>query len=248
MRIPRLAWAFAAWPLLTATHVLAQEEMSGLRGDPAAIADLEGMVDAMGGAEIWSQLQSLHFRHRWWPHSRVDSYVENEFIDLSGPRSRADRVSEINSLTRAYSPEHGYWRLDNGVLTRGSNQSLQSSLERAPFNFFHLIKAVAAGDPFYEVQFGPGDIPGSRRIDFSGPDGVVRGWVILNARKEPIVKATNEYRYILGPLQPFGNLRVPGWGVYDNGYTRYEMISLEGSNQPFEISIFAPPTETDGSE
>ena len=69
----------------------------------------------------------------------------------------------------------------------------------------------------------------------------MRGWVILNIKKEPIVKATNVYRYTLGPLKKFGNILVPAWGVYDTGYTRYNMISLIGDNKIPDPSLFVPP-------
>jgi hypothetical protein len=38
-------------------------------------------------------------------------------------------------------------------------------------------------------------------------------------------------------------LHVPAWGVYDNGYTLYEMISLTASNEPPDSSLFVPPAE-----
>ncbi|MDG2449227.1 MAG: hypothetical protein P8M34_06300 [Saprospiraceae bacterium] len=65
----------------------------------------------------------------------------------------------------------------------------------------------------------------------------------MNAKKEPVVKATPEYRYTLGPLKRFGNLWVSNWGVYDTGYTRYEMISLIGDNQAPDSTLFLPPSE-----
>jgi hypothetical protein len=58
---------------------------------------------------------------------------------------------------------------------------------------------------------------------------------------EPVVKATPDYRYTLGPLQRFGNLRLPAWGVYDNGYTRYEMRAAKGDHEPLDTSIFRVP-------
>jgi hypothetical protein len=101
----------------------------------------------------------------------------------------------------------------------------------------------AIGDPHYEIRFGKGDIRGSRRLELYGPDGIMHGWIILNARKEPLVWATTQYRYTFGPMKRFGNLRVPNWAVYENGGTMYEMISLEGSNQPPDPSLFQPHPE-----
>lgn len=217
----------------------------GLRGEDEAIADARAMVETMGGAAIWSPLESLHLVHEWYPEHRLDTYVENEILDLTGPRSRADRKSEIHHSIRAYSPEGRRWTLTNGKLSLGDAAELENDLQRAPFNFFRLVRGVAADDSFYEIRFGDGDIPQTRRLEFYGPDGKLGGWIILNARKEPIVKATPEYRYTLGPLKRFGNLRVPAWGVYDNGATRYEMISLTGDNRPPDPGVFLPPASPD---
>ena len=221
----------------------AQEKLAGIRGDPEAIAEAEAMVERMGGMEIWAQLKSLHFVHQWFPHNRTDSYIENEVLDLTGSRSRVERKSEIYSNVRAYSPEYKYWSVTNGEFAWGSEERFENAMSRAPYNFYHLVRAVAIGDPYYEIRFGEGDIFGSRRLEFYGPDGEMYGWIILNAQKEPIVKATREYRYTLGPLKDFGNLRVPNWGVYDNGYTFFEMISLEGDNKPPDLSLFQPPEQ-----
>ena len=229
--------------LLLCQISFAQERMTGIRGDSAAIADAEAMVEAMGGKEIWSQLKSLHFVHEWYPCYRVDTYIENEFLDLTAPRSRADRKSEVFHYIRAYSPEGKYWYINNGKFAYADEKVFQEAIQRAPYNFYHLVRAVAVGDTYYEVKFGEGDIPNTHRLEFYGPEGVLRGWIILNAKKEPIVKATTQYRYTLGPLKRFGNLWVPAWGVYDNGLTRYEMISLTGDNQLPDSSLFLPPAE-----
>lgn len=220
-----------------------QAGAGGIRGESAAIADAEAMVNTMGGMTIWARLKSMHFVHEWYPWHRVDSYVENEILDLAGPRSRADRKSEISHTIRAYSPEGKRWDVDNGKFEYAGEDALRADLKRAPFNFYRLVRAIAVGDPYYEVRFGEGDIPGTRRLEFYGPDAVLGGWIILNARKEPIVKATPEYRYTLGPLRRFGNLRIPAWGVYDNGATRYEMLSLSADSEPPDSSVFLPPPE-----
>lgn len=222
---------------------LDQDGATGVRGDSEAIAEAEAMVETMGGMSVWAQLKSLHLVHEWYPWHRVDSYVENEILDLTGPRSRADRKSEINHAIRVYSPEGKRWTINNGEFVYGEEEALERDLERAPFNFYRLVRAIAAGDPYYAIRLGEGDIPGTRRLEFYGLNGVLGGWIILNAKKEPIVKATTAYRYTLGPLKRFGNLRLPAWGVYENGTTRYEMLSAKGDSQPPDSSLFLPPPE-----
>lgn len=221
----------------------AQDKMGGVRGEPEAIADARAMVETMGGMEIWAQLKSVHFVHEWFPYYRVDSYIENEILDLTGPRSWVEMKSEIYHRLRAYSPEHKYWNIVNGEFSYADEEAFANAMERAPYSIYRIARAIAVGDPDYEIRFGEGDIPRSQRLEFYGPDGKMHGWIILNARKEPLVWATTQYRYTFGPMKRFGNLCVPNWAVYENGAFLYEMISLEGSNMPPDPSLFQPPRE-----
>ena len=227
----------------TARTVQAQEP-PGLRGDPAAIADAEAMVEAMGGMAIWRELQSVHFVHEWDIYNRFDVYLENEILDLAGPRSYVTMESEIYHRVRAYSPEHRYWNVVNGQFSYASDESFENAMERAPYSIYRLARAIARGDGYYDVQFGPmKDIPGAQALEFRGPDGEIHGWILLNTRKEPVVWATTQYSYSFGPLERFGNLRVPNWAMTGGGRVRYEMVSLTGSNQPPDPELFAPPPE-----
>lgn len=221
----------------------AQEMRTGVRGDTLAIAEAEAMVETMGGIEIWAQLKSVHFVHQWYPWYMPEPYVENEILDLTGPRSWVEMKSQSYHRIRAYSPEHKYWSVTDGEFAWGSEESFDNAMERAPFSIYRIARGVAIGDPYYEVRFGEGDIPRSRRLEFYGPDGVMHGWIILNVRKEPLVWATTQYRYTFGPMKQFGDLWVPNWAVYEKGTTLYEMISLTGSDQPPDPSLFVPPTE-----
>lgn len=227
--------------LMAWTPSWTQEANTGVRGDSMAIAEAEAMVETMGGMEIWAELESVHFVHEWWPSQSPYSYMENEVLDLTGPRSWVEMTNEVYSRVRAYSPEDGYWSIVNGEFSYASDETFANAMERAPYNVYRIARAVAIGDPYYEIRFGDGDIPRSRRLEFYGPDGVLHGWIILNARKEPLVWATTQYRYTFGPMKRFGNLRVPNWAVYGNGYTMYEMVSLSGSDEPPDSSLFAPP-------
>jgi hypothetical protein len=151
--------------------------------------------------------------------------------------------SEIYHRLRAYSPEHGYWNVIDGEFARASEADLAAALERAPYNICRIARAIAAGDPAYEIRFGTGEIPGLRHLEFYGPDGQRHGWIALNARKEPIIWATTQYRYVFGPLERFGNLRFPKWGSTGEGKVSFETLSLRGEREPPGPDLFAPPGE-----
>ena len=232
-----IPFCIAALPVLT----LSAEEASGLRGDPAAIADARAMVETMGGVAIWRDTASVHFVHEWDIANRPDRYLEHEILDLTGPRSWVTMDSEIYSRTRAYSPEHGYWSITNGEFTRGSDESLANAMERAPYSIYRLARTIAREDNL-EIRYGTREgLPDFPALEFVGPDGEPRGWIIVNARKEPIIWATTQYIYVFGPLARFGNLKVPNWATTSDGLVRYEMVSLNGSPQRPELALFAPP-------
>jgi hypothetical protein len=226
---------------LWAGHVIA----AGLRGEPAAIADARAMVEKMGGTSIWKELENVHFVHEWDIANRHERYLENESLDLTGPRSRVTMKSESYDRVRAYSPEHGYWSITNGTFARGSDESLANAMERAPYSIYRLARSIARDDESLEVRFGNHDsIPGLPALEFADTDGVAHGWIVLNARKEPIIWATTQYVYVFGPLARFGNLWVPNWATTNNGLVRYEMVSLTGRNKRPSLDLFAPPEGT----
>lgn len=212
--------------------------------DPAAIADAEAMVEKMGGMVIWRTLESVHFVHEWDFVNRPDIYIENEILDLTGPRSYVTMESEIYNRIRAYSPEHRYWNIVNGDFSYASEQSLANAMERAPYSIYRLARAIARGSDDVIVRFGQlPSLPQARALEFVGSDGEPHGWILLNARKEPIIWATTQYQYVFGPLKRFGNLYVPDWATTSGGAVRYQMVSLVGTNKRPDLALFAPPAD-----
>lgn len=233
--------------LLPGTPGLLAQENGGLRGDADAIADALAMVEAMGGAAIWGDTAGVHFVHEWDFVNRPDRYIENEVLDLTGPRSWVHMKSEIRERTRAYSPEHGYWSITNGEFSRGSDESLANAMERAPYSIYRLARSIARGEGWLRIRYGSIEgLPERQALEFVGPDGQPHGWILLNARKEPVIWATTQYQYVFGPLKRFGNLVVPDWATTSKGLVRYEMISLEGSREPPDPELFAPPVSAAG--
>lgn len=213
-----------------------------LGGTPEAVARARAMVATMGGLELWRALRSVHFVHEWDLSQRPDRYLEHEILDLEAPRSYVTMESETYHRIRAYSPEHGYWNVVNGTFRRASDQELEAALERAPFSLYRLAAAVGRDDANVTVRVGSlPDRPSVEALEFAGPDGVPGGWLVLNARNEPVIWATTQYEYALGPLARFGNLWVPDWGVTGQGRVRYQMVSLTGSSEAPDPELFVPP-------
>ena len=220
------------------------EPATQLRGDPAAIADAIAMVETMGGTAEWCRLGSVHFVHEWDVVNREDRYVENEILDLTGARSYVKMESDGYERIRAYSPEHRYWSMEDGTFAWGSDESLANAMERAPYNLYRLARQIGCGEGAPEIRFGQMEgFPRPPALEFVGDDGKAYGWIILNARKEPIIWATTQYVYVFGPMREFGKLRVPDWATTSNGLVRYEMVSLSGSEDSPELSLFEPPEQ-----
>jgi hypothetical protein len=235
LSIPLLALALTA----TMSNVSTANEPLG---DPTAIADARAMVVNMGGIDIWAQIESVHFVHEWDFVNRSDRYLENEILDLTGPRSWVSMKSEVYDRVRAYSPEHGYWSVTDGEFSRGSEESLANAMERAPYSIYRLARAIARNDTSIQIHFGAIEgIKGPPALEFRDRDNVPRGWILLNVRKEPVIWATTQYAYVFGPLARFGNLRVPNWATTSNGLVRYEMVSLTGDYNRPALKLFAPP-------
>jgi len=228
--------------LLLSMSTFCQQNKIGIRGDSSAIAEMEAMVKNMGGKMIWSQLKNLHFVHRWF-YWNSDSYVEDEILDLTGPRSWIEMKSETYHRIRAYSPEHKYWNIINGKFSYANEQAFKDAMERAPYSLYRIARAIATEDSNYEIKYGEEEFPGARRLEIYGPDGERHGYIVLNFKKEPLVWATTQYKYTFGPMKQFGNLFVPNWAVTAEGAVTYEMISLVGDNQLPDPNLFIPPAE-----
>lgn len=138
------------------------------------------------------------------------------------------------------SPEHGCWNFVKGEFSHASQESFDNALERAPHGIHRLARAIARDDGYYHVRLGRmEEMSNVRALEFRGPDNEVHGWIVLNAKKEPVIWATAQNTYSFGPLKRFGNLQIPDRAMTSGGLVRYLMVSLKGSNRQPDISLFA---------
>lgn len=225
----------AALILFSAFTAKAEDGLTGIRGSPEAIAKAQGMVEAMGGLYIWKELKTLYFEHRWFHLEAKDIILETEVIALTESASYFKMESEVYFQARAYTPTAG-WRLRFNEFTRTTDEEAKANAHRARFNLYRIARGIAVGDPFFEVRLGEGG-----RLDFYDSEGTFHTWVKLNGWNEPVVWWTEDFRYTFGPMESYGNIRVPAWAVYDEAIWRYEMVSLTGSRDEPDPDVFLPP-------
>jgi hypothetical protein len=186
-------------------------------------------------------MKSIHFVHEWFFRNRIDSYVENEILDLTGPRSWIEMKSEIYHRVRVYSPEFGFWNIINGEFSVAPADEARNIVRGSRYHLVRIAKGIAIGDPFFEVRFGESELRGGPQLEFFGPDGKRESWIALNTRHEPVAWGRPRYTYTFGPMKRYGNLRMPGWAVTANGAVTYEMRALTGDREAPDLDLFKPP-------
>lgn len=209
----------------------------GLAGEPEAIALAERMVERVGGKALWAQLVSLHLKQRFHVLAWKESIIHEEWIDFKTPRLKVSIQNELGTRLRAYDARGG-WRMIDGKVSRFSEEHLameRGFWKRDMFRMFHLI---AAEDPTIELRM-KGEL-----LEVHERGGGPLCWFRLNPLAEPVLwgAAVGEEKleFIFGPLEQYGNIRVPRWGGFTNGSWRFDMLDARASNQPPQVS-YDPP-------
>jgi len=210
----------------------------GLAGEPQAIARAQGMVERVGGKELWARLASLHLIQRYHVLEWRDSVVHEEWIDFETPRLYVSIRNELGVRLRAYDARGG-WSLRDGVFSRFTEEHLaleRGFWERDMFRMFHRI---ASEDPTIELG-----MEGNDRLRVSTRGGEPICWFRLSQRDEPVLwgAAVGDYaiEFIFGPLERYGNILVPSWGGYTDGSWRFDMLDAIASDEPPRVS-YDPP-------
>lgn len=212
-----------------------------LAGDAAAIARAHEMVERVGGREIWSRLASLHLKQSFHLYTREESIIHEEWIDFATPRLYVSIQSELTNRLRAYD-ESGGWYLRDGTLTRFTEEQLATERGFWKRDMFRMLHLIAAGDAGIEVRMN-----GEHRLEIYERGGKEQlCWFRLNLHSEPVLWGATvgkeSLEFIFGPLEQYGNIRVPRWGGFTDGSWRFDMLDARGSLQAPKVSYQPPPS------
>jgi hypothetical protein len=189
---------------------------SDLSGDAEALKLVERMLESLGGRQVWAEARSIEVELRGFYARQQEPWNERFWMDLETANGRFELRGKDTDRTIAWTPKGG-WELAGGKLEVMPDDRHAFEMEywkRQPFVMFHRLAVggdtrVAMGDNEYRF-----DVFDSRK-------GELLAQFAVNLKGEPTKWGTKiderDIEHVLGPLESFGNLRLPRWGTSLDG-------------------------------
>ena len=220
------------WTLLAAWLLLAAPS------DPAALARVDALLEAMGGRDAWARARFVHVvaTHRSVATGRP--YQNQIWNDFSAPRVRIEAVVDGDRIMRGFDGGTG-WRVRGGEQQPMTEAQIESDRRWWESNVYRTLHRLAAGDPELVAR-----AVGERRLEIFRADGTRLNWFVLNGGGEPILFGTwdSESGTVFGPLvsTPSG-ARHWRWGASADGTFQFEISALHASESvPAGVSFRKP--------
>lgn len=217
LRILAAAIVFMTAAILPATA-------QGLKGDQEAVAAIEGMIDRLGGKDVWSGARSLYVEYHGWRTEPNQPVVERAWRDLQEPYQHA--IFEGRSFDTKFSmTPKASWLTRIAGQQRFSEEEHAANLDFWNYDFYTIIRNLAAGDARISVKTSE-----DGRIMVVGPNGADWGWFEIDGTGQPIrwgaPDGDGALEYLYGPVRTFGNINFPAWGTARDGSWRFDYITV----------------------
>jgi hypothetical protein len=131
-----------------------------LKGEPAAVAMAQSMLDALGGKAKWARLKSVYVRTLNFTPEQANNYVMEEWIELDAPKMISRQSSQISSVIQVLDRNDG-WVIKNNDVELMSSQSITNLLKWHNQYLMRVLQILAEGGENREVKMN-----GERRFDF----------------------------------------------------------------------------------
>lgn len=211
-----------------------------LKGDAAAIALTEKMIDRLGGPEVWSGAQSLYLEYHGWRGDLSEPVVERAWRELATPRQKL--IFERRSAEVVWKmTEDASW-LEHSA--RGhipqSEEEHANNLAFWNFDFYTVLYNLARGDERITLS-----LEEPQTVRLSGPGGADWGWFEIDRTGQPVRWGAPDgsggrLEYIYGPVRAYGNINFPAWGTAADGFWRFDYITVDVSRHPLDIDLTPP--------
>jgi len=232
----RQALILFALPLLVAQAPAV--EAAGIRGDAAAVAAAERLLESVGGRQAW-RARNFTVEERGFMRSGEVAQLRIS-RDLQRGARRIENVTPTSTTVEWVAPEGG-WTMSKGAVTPMPATELAAELQglkQEPYSIYHRL---ARNDEALRVELREQN---SMLMVFDRDERVLC-WFQLDPRGG-LVGWGNFYdgrinQHYYGPLGDMGDANLPKWGAASNGSFRFEYVSARLTDEPVAEPSRTPP-------
>lgn len=206
------------------------------------------LLETLGGAPAWAAARSIRVELRGYYAREHRPWTETYWMDLEAARGRFELRGGDADRTIAWTPEGGWEEKDGAVEPMsGARHDLEMAYwRRQPAVLF---RRLAQGE--IEIRAAEGtDETAVEAVDLASAEVLAR--FVLNLESEPTKWRArigeHEIDHLLGPLATYGRIHFPAWGGSVDGIWRYDHLTIELSDSPFDASVEPPsPPKADSA-
>lgn len=213
-----------------------------LQGDEAAIALADEMMAAMGGREVWAEAVWMHAKERSASLNQKNLLAYEGWRGLQIEAGRYRIENEDITYEQAWTPEGGA-RILNGEYLQFDEERLAGEVDFWPREIYTLYHRFAAGDETLRLIS-----EGERAFRVENAEtGASMGSFTISLEGGPVLWSSgdteDDVTYVYGPLEAFGDIKLPAWGAQTNGAWRFNYLDATLHADPPPADLFAPPTQ-----
>lgn len=233
--------SFALLALLTIPGASGAETRD-LQGDAEAVAAISRMIERFGGEAVWSRARALYLEYDGWRTAPNEPVIERAWRDFDAPWQRSEYSGRSFHTVYVMTPEANWlYRYHTGELTPFDAEAQAQRRARYPFGFYTILHAFASGDQRLRLEWQAPDTvivhnAVSDAVSHWRTDGTgaLIGW-------RTVLADGSEFAYLYGPMEDYGLVNFPAWGIAEDASWRWNYVRVEISSEPPPVS-FDPPS------
>lgn len=209
-----------------------------LKGDPRAVSLADGLVEAIGGRNLWQRAQYLYIEEQVYSGRYPKGVRTRLYRDLVRPRLKYQQLNVKCPSFYVVGEERGWTSTDSGQTQAVTDEALRRYRDRWPQNIYVLYRRLAVADPELTLELVAEQVfavhEGGREIGRFQLDGThhLLRWT---APTDPGERAED---WIYGPSRKLGKVHFPDWGTRADGSYRfyYKVVRLLSQLRSDEFS------------
>lgn len=210
-----------AWLVALIAFGGAESATAQPRGDAAAIAAAETLLERAGGRDAWANRRTFYTEQRSFLSSGGVAEVR-EWRDLETGNRRIERVSPTGRYTEWLSAEGGY-EVRDGVVRALPPEELAIDRQGLRQEPYAIYRRLAKRDPALRLE-----LRDSNALYVYDQGEQLLCWFLID-RQGGLMSWGNFWngginQHYYGPTADMGDANLPKWGVSTTGTYRFEYV------------------------